>query len=300
MNQDCVRCAQPTDQGYACRTCGDQLRRALHRLAAYAGEMQVDVAKQARHAAQVAAGGHEPPLPYNPTAADRAWSVGNTVITWAFHVSEHRGAPTPPPPGRVIGPLCPYGYGCRHTSCADIRTRRVPHPIGRAARWLAEQVDWLRHRPEALEAFDELLDAAEVARRAIDSPGDAWYAGPCGELFGDGEECVEDLYARHGAEVVRCRGCGAEHDAAARQQWLLDIAQDTLGTAATLAAAATALGRQCTAAQIRGYAHRGRIVAHGMDSWARPTYRLGDVLAVLDQVAEAAVTTRRDRYRGVA
>lgn len=291
---DCARCAGPVpDQAYVCPTCGELLHRALLRLAAYAGEIQTDVARQARHAAIITAGGHEPPLPYNPTAADRAWAVGNTVVTWAFHVADHRGAPPPPAPGRLIGPQCRHGVGCRHDSCQAIRNRRTEHPIARAARWLARHVDWLRHRPEAAEAVDELLDAANVARRTIDSPGDTWYAGPCGEPLTAGDECPADLYVHHGAQVVRCAACGAQHDAQARQAWLLDVARDTLGTAALLAASATALGRHCTAAAIRGYAHRGRIVAHGTDAWSRPTYRLGDVLDVLDQVADQGATTRR-------
>lgn len=295
---ECLRCGQPVnDQGYCCGRCGEQLRRALLRLAAMAGDVQDDITKQARHRAKVAAGRPEPPLPYNPTAADRAWAAGNTVVTWTFHVSAQRGAPTPPRPVRKLGPLCPAGYGCRHPSCIDIRTRRIDHPVARAARWLAGHVDWLRHRPESVEAFDELFDACDLVRRAIDSPGDTWYAGPCGEVNDAGDECLADLYARHEAEVVRCQACGAHHDAVLRREWLLDVAQDTLGTAATLAAAATALGRPCTASQIRGYAHRGRLVAHGADVWQRPTYRLGDVLEVLDQVA---TTTRRAPRRDVA
>lgn len=298
---ECDRCGQPVaDLAYVCARCGEALRRGLLRLAAYAGEMLVDVAKQARHRALVAAGRPEPPLPYNPDAAARAWSVGNVVTTWAVHVSDHRGAPTPPAARPQAGPLCRAGYGCRHGSCDAIRTRAVEHPIGRAARWLAGHVDWLRHRPEAQEAFDELLDATEVARRTIDSPSDRWYAGPCGAELADGTKCTADLYARHGADVVRCADCGGEHDAVGRQAWLLDVAQDTLGHAALLAAAASALGRRCTAEQIRGLAHRARLLPHGRDLWNRPTYRLGDVLELLDQLEHTAVTTRRDSRTGVA
>jgi len=291
---DCVRCGKPVpDQGYACPGCGDRLARALLQLAELAGEVTVEVAKQARHGARAAAGSPEPPMPYAPGAADVAWAAGNTVVAWMVHVAERRGVGLPPPAGRPIGPLCPAGWNaapgrCGHGSCDAVRARTRQHPIGRAAVWLAGHVDWLRHRADAPEAFDELHYAAAMVRAAVQGPTDRWYAGPCGEQLPEtGEQCAAELYARPGSTVVRCTACGFQHDADARKQWLLDAVEDILAPASMLAAAATSLGRPITAAAIRGYAHRGRLMAKGLDAWARPTYRFGDVLDLIDQAEEA-------------
>lgn len=301
MTPECARCGDPVpDLAYVCRRDGERLRAALLALADDAGEVTVDVARQARHAAAAAAGSPEPPLPVHMGAGAAAWAVGNTVITWAVHVSHHRGVPTPPRPGRTLGPLCRAGYGCRHASCTAIRTRAVEHPVGRAARWLTRHIDWLRHRPEAADAVDELLDAAELVRRTIDNPGDRWYAGPCGAAGDDGTQCLTELYARHGSTYVTCKGCGTRFDAEARKQWLLGEASATVGTAAVLAAAATALGVQATAAQIRGYAFRGRLADRGMDAWGRPVYLLGEALALVRQAEQERQVARARRAAAVA
>ena len=83
---------------------------------------------------------------------------------------------------------------------------------------------------------------------------------------------------------MRCPACSTEHDAATRREWLLEAARDQLLHAGWMAAALSALlGEQVTDAQVRGYAHRGRIVAHGTDERGRPVYRVGDVLDMVER-----------------
>jgi hypothetical protein len=310
---ECARCARPDPTlGVVCPTCAAKVIKQLTQLADLVAEVETTVARQARYGPPTFGGfSSEPPEPANRTARDAAWAAGNTVVVWMAEVARLRGAPLPgrePLQRAPVGPLCTWAarvrllhQACGHASCDAIRGLRLastisvePHPIARAARWLAEQLDWLRHREHADEAFGELEYAAAAIRRAVDTNSPRWYAGPCGGEREDGEPCDADLYGHVGAEILRCGACGSWTYAADRRAWLLDKAEDVLGTSAQLAAAATSLGYEgVTGARVRGYAHRGRIVAHGVDEWARPTYRFGDLLALLD-VAD----TPTDQSRG--
>lgn len=299
---ECARCGRPDPtRGYICTTCTDKVARQLRQLADLAGDVETTVARQARTGPPTAGGvTADPAEPANRTAADAEWTAGNTLVVWMGEVARLRGVPLPARPvaGWQIGPVClaaeraRHGHRpCPHRSCTEVgvmmRDGRLAkpmaattqHPIARAALWLVDHLDWLRHRAEADDALAELEYAAAIVRRTVDTRSPRWYAGPCGGTATTGAECLADLYGLVGAEILRCGACGSWTYAADRRAWLLDRMEDVLGTAAQLAAAATALGHEgVTSARIRGYAHRGRIVAHGVDQWARPTYRFGDVL----------------------
>lgn len=226
----------------------------------------------------------ETPLPFLPGARDAAADACARIVTWARHACEERGIGVPRP-GPVVGPLCRSGWGCRHPTCALIRARTIEPGVARAAKFLLTQLEWFRYRPEADEVVEDLQAAAAVLHRCVDAPPVLRYAGPCWEADEDGWECEEELYALDGAATVRCPGCGAVHDLGLRRVWLLRQADDVLVNAATLAAALSSLDRPVTSAMIRNYADRGRIVAHGKDRDGRPVYRVGEVLAVLADVA---------------
>lgn len=241
----CGRCTRPMpDTAYCCSVCGDGLGRNLVIAGGLMPELVTTVARLDR-IGQAGRGNGENPLPVNLEAAAAADEIANTFGTWARHVSEERG------------------------KAVD----------GEPAAWLAKQVDWLRYRPEAEEAFDELDDACRRLRRTIDIPVPRWYAGPC--------TCGTELYAASQAATVRCSNedCRAEYDAKERKAWLLGEARDVLAHAGWIASAASALGEPVTADMIYGYVRRGRLVNHGHDGLRRPLYRVGDVLDVLARVA---------------
>ncbi|TQS29145.1 hypothetical protein [Microbispora sp. KK1-11] len=144
------------------------------------------------------------------------------------------------------------------------------------ALWLLRHRGRLLGHHGAAQAVDELGDAVRQARRAIDLPPGMWYAGPCGV-----SGCDADLYARHGARTIRCRTCGATHDASAREAWLMQQVADRLGTATEIARALHGFRPDLTPSMIRGYAHRGRLLGHGADELGRPLYRVGDVLTLM-------------------
>lgn len=251
---DCLLCERPIlDTAYVDVVCANQTARALETAAELYPELAIAIARLARFGEPTRFSAAEQPLPFNQSASIDYSSVVNTVTTWARHIVDVRGILAPSP-----GPLL--------------------------LRWLAEQTGWLRYRQEGGEALDELGYAARLVVRAVDAPAVHWFAGRC--LF---EGCQSELYARTGAETIRCRECGFDHVADDRRRWLLQEAQDVLGTATEIARFVSSMrGDMVTAAMVRGYAHRGRFVAHGVDRDGRPTYRVGDVLVVLGDGIMAA------------
>jgi hypothetical protein len=266
---DCVRCHKPVaDTGYACHACAFRLKIALIRSAwllsaqhrkggaglLYASDLETTVARLD----VLGDGGPssaETPLPFAWDASDAAWAIHNTLATWARHVSESRGHPLLA--GRTSG----------------------------VAVWLWRHVDWLRMRPEAEEAFDELHACTRLLQRTVDAHLEKWYAGRCGADTLDDEglltECSKDLYAPSGAEWVTCTDCGASFSAEDRKADLLDQVQDHLAIAEEIARALHAWGWPVTSAQIRGYAFRNRLLPHSRDGRERPLYRIGDVVDLL-------------------
>lgn len=286
----CELCSRPlSDTGYVCdKPCTTKVREALELIVDLAGEVENAVLKLVRYGGS-GQGSGERPLPFDDKRAERAAAVGNTVATWARHVAESRGA-TIPRPTPMVGPLCRHGISCKHHTCERIRTRRMESGVATAAAWLADRLKWLRHQHEAPLMFTDLRDAARELQRIVDRPRDLWYAGPCwGELdeLDDDDlpkRCLNELYAVPGTRTVRCRECKAEYDAEGRREWLLREANDALVHAELMARALTALGiEDVTPARVRGMARHGRLMAKGTNAAGDPTYRVGDVLAVIEE-----------------
>ncbi|MGZ4518890.1 MAG: hypothetical protein ACXVX9_12180 [Mycobacteriaceae bacterium] len=140
-----------------------------------------------------------------------------------------------------------------------------------ALRYIANNVGWLAHHQEALQAFDELEHISALVDIAIDTKPPQSYAGRC-------DVCRKDMYAEQGAESVECKVCRINYPMADRRDHLLSLVADQLDTASNLSAAITELGENVTPEVIRKWAERGRLIAKGKDHRGRPTYRVGDVL----------------------
>jgi hypothetical protein len=178
-------------------------------------------------------------MPFSWDAADAAWGIWNTITTWARHCAEERGLTI----------------------------------TGTVASWLIGQVEWLRHRPEAPQAFDELHDAIRRLRRVVDQPPPRMFAGHC--------PCGTSLYGIAGAPAVTCRSCGTTYDTEAQRGMLIDAAREQLFTAAELATLAVRAGYaddyQRTRNLINQWATRGLLVAHG--TWdGQPTYPFAETM----------------------
>lgn len=276
----CPRCGRPIhDQAYICGPCAGRLTKDLAAAASVAGEAWTTIARQAVMGSSGRSS--ERPLPFSWEAADAVNSVANTFTTWARHCSEERGIPWGPPPA-VLGPLCGI-QGC--PSCLTIRrSRRRPHALAWTARWLAGQIEWLRHRREADEAFEELHDACRLAIRTVDLPPDRTFAGRC--------ECGTYLYAFAGRETVRCVECEREYDVEAMREHMRTQLDESLFTAAEVATLAAFMGisanRQKTRKLINVWHARGVVAAHGSID-GDPVFRFGEVI---ERVAGVSASRR--------
>jgi hypothetical protein len=305
----CVVCEKrPTPDGYACAGCAG---RAIGKLVTI-----IDLAPDAR---LVAAGlvrrgngfgsnkpGSRPPL--NDSATDVMDEIQNTLTTLARDIAEARGREVP------------------HSLRAD--------PIVVAARWLAGQVEWLRHaidgaEPRAVRAFDEIAVCAGRLRGIVNGPGEQKFLGPCGYVFQvdvtsldrepetefvDGKVCDGDVYAYRGARVGRCRTCGAEVATSERQAWLdgevrshafraTEIAQAYAINVKTIRSWATERPevRNADSKLVRSAAP-ARLRPHAHDRDGHPLYLLGDVLdlAAADAARREGNRSRRSRREAVS
>ena len=287
----CPICGKPIpDNAYICRPCGLTLTTALNHIADLHSELDITLTRQARIGSTNAA---PPPEdapekdaknvefwgvavqqnPFHIGASKVAHDVGNTITTWARVILEERGMELPPIPEPPIGPVC-NPTECKHESCTVIRWHIKDSEITHAAKFIAAHVWWLRHRPEAPEAYSDLVAIASQLERIIDQPPTLKYAGPC-------NICRKDLYAREGAGKVECRPCGMTYDMSGRREWLLECAEDRLERASLIAQAVTDLGSPISADRIRKWAQRSQLIPHATDRLGRPLYRIGDVLGLL-------------------
>jgi len=288
----CPICGKPIhDNAYICASCGQTLTTALNHIADLHSELDVTLTRQARIGstngpAQAPEVDPDPlpknvilwgvavqPLPFHLGASKVAHDVANTISTWARVILEERRMELPPIPEPPIGPVC-NPTECKHESCTVIRWHIKDSEITHAARFIAAHVWWLRHRPEAPEAYSDLIIADLQLERIIDNPPTLKYAGPC-------NICRKDLYVREGSGVVECRPCGMTYDMAGRREWLLEAAEDRLERAGFIARAVSDLGSSISADRIRKWAERGRLVPHATDGLGRPLYRVGDVTELL-------------------
>lgn len=301
---ECTRCDKPTGdpQVYVCRECTTRLTTRLDLAARLAGEAAATITRQAHITADTTPRPELEPWEKNayalrPTAspvsltaaADHDAAV-TVLTTWARHIHQESGRPLP----TVATGRCPHST-CHQRHRGLIHGPRCEwqppqHPLAALAAWLIDQLQWLRYRPEADEAYDELDDACRLIERVVDRPAVRWAAGACW--------CDQPLYPTAGARVVTCTSCGTTHDATELKAELLEHAEEALGGAAWCAATLTRLGVPCTAAAVRKWAERHQLHPADGDQlcdhqtcgdrrlgWiagptcltGRPLYRLGDV-----------------------
>jgi hypothetical protein len=279
----CDRCHEPIhDQAYVCPQCTRRLRRDLETVARVAGEAWTTIARLDRIGGRNGRAELEPedttcacepcrrgrrdkadnalaprPWPINLAAARRHDAAVNELTTWVRHIAQTRGAPGPEPPRG--------------------------HPLAAAATWLTGHLDWLRHRPEAAEAFDALGDACRVLVRIVDRPPERVVVGQCPcQVVTDGGRPPEYLYAIRGAAQVACRSCGTTYDVDSSRDELKRQLDQALFTAAELATLVAYFGegqREPVRKLINQWHVRGMIVAH--DYQGQPAYRFGEVVARL-------------------
>jgi hypothetical protein len=285
----CPRCGHPIhDMAYICQYCGAKLAKALGTAALLAGEAAVTIAKLDRvNPGQGVETDIDPweknpgalypnPLIVDLDAARQHDAAVGEMLTWARHVHEESGRPLP-----TVRTM-----PCEHESCAQRRRGEVhgprcsgslpaEHPSAVFMDWLSVQVDWLRHRPEAEEAYEALHRACIAIERIVDNPPEKVIVGSC--------PCGEVLYANRGKTDVKCTGCGTSYDVAAARDLIRRQLGESIFTASEIATLAAYLGISGTRENIRKRINqwhaRGRLAAH--DYLGQTAFRFDEVIGRL-------------------
>jgi hypothetical protein len=257
----CGKCHDPSDL-MLCANCTIALRIELGDVPALLADLDITRSRQDQltDPTNKHTGGGEIPLPYKLHVSEVVWVLHHTLYSWVATLDGGEPAPR----GRFPN---------------DIPTSST------LARYLLVNVARIRVRTDAGQLADEVTSAIHQARHAIDRPqDDRLFLGPCGEQLPNHTICRHEIYGVGWKQTTSCPGCGAIHNIADRQRWLLDVAYDRLGTSTEIAGCLRTAGVRCTPSQIRGYVARGRLTpAQDTDP---PLYRMRDVLATI-----------QDRYR---
>lgn len=179
-------------------------------------------------------------------------------------------------------------------------------PIVTAARFLAENAEWIRHKPFAGEFLADVDACHRTVLGIARGPADRRYLGPCGAwrlmtptdagyTYGASFECPGEVYARSGADTGHCQACGTGYVVKERREWLDGLVRERNFQAAHIADA-----YDISADTIRSWAsdHNGtrpvRLFPKGHDRKGNPLYSVADVLE-LDRQAKARKAEREAR-----
>jgi hypothetical protein len=233
---ECVICGRPTPDGYACPAEMERARQLL-------GEVTdmlpaaLDVAhRQARHGTGGGASGKPgSALPLDLGATARLDGVQTALTTWARHASNERNRAV-----MLGGP-------------------DTDDAITRAIRFLADQLEWFRHRPEIDEFLADVHKAHRIVRGIAEPGQHRVIVGLC--------DCGKTLYAPAGRQTVTCKDCELTWDVDDSRESLRGHLDDRLVTAAEAAHLAGFLDTDRSAVQIRKlvnkWSERGLLAKHG-------------------------------------
>lgn len=256
----CGHCAAPVaDQGHLCHGCTRRLRGVLDDVPSLLGQLRITRARQTSmpastitaegctHAGDCGCG---VTLPWDDHASHVARGLRDAVTTWCRHLADDTG---------------------QHPRRGDILTA-----------WLIGHLDDIRRQPWAPAMLTDLTRRRGEAYRAIDTPEDRLYAGPCGGTvhLGDGitVQCERRIWARPEETAVRCRACGTTHVVADRQAYMLAAAADLLMPGPQVCSVLTTILRvRVSPSTLRSWVGRGRLVKRGRRGGS-DLYRFGDAL----------------------
>jgi len=244
MNEPCLVewCGRPVGDGYTCQRCADKLSVALGDIPALWDELDTVLTRQSRYSDPEGRGG-EKAVPFNIKASELGTALRGLLNTWCRLIAEERGKDLP-----------------------------EDHPAA-VAYWLLNQVTWLRHHRAGSEAVEELTDAVNAVRRAVDRPAERIYAGPC-------VECGGDMYAKPDAASVECRPCGVGYDVAGRVAWMKSQVYGRLVTAKEGVVLLSRFGLPVAQKTIDKWHERKRLADHERDAEGKWLYLFDDLVAL--------------------
>lgn len=250
-------CGAIVADAHVCSMCAHRLAVALGDVAEVAAELETELTRQGRRGGRVGGRSAEIPLPFDVSASIVADAQLSTLTSWALIVA-----------GDLLG------------------TPPATGAPGLAA-WLGERVEEIRHRPDGGGCVDEVTAAVEAARDQVHGPGD----GDLSALLGVCPECGQALYGRNTVRQARCRrdGCDGVVDTA---EWRYEARQRLAGSVLPAADAARAasllVGADISAALVRQWRSRGRLIPSSTGAAERPLYLVSEVCRLARGAAGAS------------
>ncbi|MFJ9558068.1 hypothetical protein ACIRPH_30045 [Nocardiopsis sp. NPDC101807] len=236
-------CDDLVADAWVCSGCARRLTLSLAHLPELLAELDVTLTRQARTGRPGESGrAAETPLPFDRRASIIADAIRSTLAAWVRVLH-----------GDVL---------------ADVPEADRPD---RAAAYLTERIEVIRHREDGGQLVDEVLAVITEAEHVIDLPADSMLAGHC-------PHCGRAVYTRPGAAIGRCRfeDCDGEVDVSDWRRAAIASIDDMTLPAADIARVLTVLGQPITANQVYLAASRGRLRPVDEQA-ARPRYRVADV-----------------------
>jgi len=215
-------------------------------------ELRMTATHQARISENVGGPGAEIPLPFHIKAMAHLRGTTSALHRWAFE----------------------YGLGnATDPFSADIRRASSPYGYGQ---WLIRNIIRIMKFESCGQFAIDVEHRIGSITRIIDRPPVQWFAGPC-------PECGADLYGQDGKDVVKCRECSGTFDRGERRDELLAMVTDVLATAAEISRATHLIDARVTPVMLTHWHHRGRLPRRGANAAGDALYRMGDVLAVINE-----------------
>lgn len=266
--QQCPVCGAAQAESLLCHADTVRLEQALGDVRSVVEDLDIALSKQARIGTPGRGGLARERNPIHLGAMEAADTLGNVLTTWARDVAVGH---IPPVPAWMLPPSVS------------------------AARILLSRIDAIRRHPEVTELLDEITDAVEQARRAVDRPADRMYLGQCMAAFPDEDgidvTCYEEIWAKVDAHETVCRVCGITHEVAERRGGLLERAKPLIVTVKQAAEYMGEVGGiTVNAKTIRTWIERGKLADHSGGEGER-TIRLGDLFQLLADKSEAKTRT---------
>lgn len=247
----CVVCGAQTDRFL----CGDdragtgclgELLRQLGNTAALVDELNLVLSRRNKSGGTsvgyISNGGDEQPIPINTKAMEVGLWLRDRLCSWARLLWEDNA------PREADG---------------SVPAIDVDLGIVSVSRWLMRHPTWIALCPAADELYAELTEDLRAAWRVAHfATPTTVYVGLCHAVI-EGEECVEDLYAREDAWTVSCRTCGTEHDdVQERREGLAYAVEHQYVPVGVLVGLVTDRGLRLTTAMVRNLKARRRIAAY--------------------------------------
>ena len=264
----CGGCGGETGQGMTlCAACTDHLERDLAEVDTTVEDLWTSIARQ-----DVGAG-----------------SVGSTGHATASEPLNLHAMET----GRTLSTIL--------TGWCDVLGHTVREPVPASSVLLA-QIREVRQQDWAPVLAQELHEALNDCRRAMDRAAERVHIGTCGAVF-EGVTCTDSITAIHGQTHGRCRTCGHEVDISEYRAARIRVAHQVRASLPQLVRALRSSGDLpgVSLKRVENWVARGKL---GPVIPFRALYTAADVMAAYERVeaykAEMAATIARKKLAKVA